>query len=339
MKLSTCIHQFFDQYLPRIKGVSPNTIKAYRDTFGLFLPFAAQYHSIKIDSLRVEHLSVDLILDFLEHLERERRNTAKTRNQRLTALKSLAKMIRFLHPEKRDLADSILSIPQKRTQKPLIGFLYPEEILAVLQTVDIRNKQGYRDYTLLHLLYDSGARASEITTLDLEHFDPEKKRLILLGKGNRYRQIELWPKTTQLINRYITRYRRQPKPLYRTRIFINQRGEELTRHGIYRICQKYLARALPPKRLKQINPAHSFRHSCAVYMLSAGFSVADIRNRLGHQDIQSTMVYLHLDLSRRREIQKKFIQYTQSTLTEDPKIEELVDWEHRQETLSWLDSL
>ena len=112
MKLSTCIHQFFDQYLPRIKGVSPNTIKAYRDTFGLFLPFAAQYHSIKINSLRIEHLSVDLILAFLEHLERERKNTAKTRNQRLTALKSLAKMIRFLHPEKRDLADSILSIPQ-----------------------------------------------------------------------------------------------------------------------------------------------------------------------------------------------------------------------------------
>lgn len=74
-------------------------------------------------------------------------------------------------------------------------------------------------------------------------------------------------------------------------------------------------------------------------MLSAGFSVADIRNRLGHEDIQSTMVYLHLDLSRKREIQRKFIQYTQSTLTEDPKIDELVDWEHRQETLRWLDSL
>jgi len=339
MKLSTCIHQFFGQYLTRIKGSREQSVKAYRDTFTLFLPFAAQYRSIKINSLKVAHLSPALILEFLDYLESERNNSARTRNQRLAALKSLAKMIRFMYPEKRKLAERILNIPQKRTQKQLIGFLYSEEILKVFETVDLKKSQGFRDYTILHLLHDSGARASEIATLNINYFDPENKTLAILGKGNRYRLIELWPKTTELIKRYISKYRITPKPLYQHHLFVNQRGKELTRHGIYQICKKYLCLALPPKRLKNINPAHSFRHSCAVNMLASGDSLSDIKNRLGHENIQSTMVYLHMDLTRRREVQKKFIEYTQSILTHDPKIEELIDWENKEDIMAWLDSL
>ena len=339
MKLSTCIHQFFEKYLPNIKGVSQNTIKAYRDTFGLFLPFAANYRSIKIASLAVDHLTSELILDFLDYLESDRNNSAKTRNLRLAAIKSLAKMIRFTYPEKRDIAERILNLPQKRTQKQLIGFLYPEEILKVFESVDLTKREGFRNYTILHLLYDSGARASEIATLNLEYFDPENKTLAILGKGNRYRQMKLWPRTTELIKRYITKYRITPKPLYQHRLFINQRGEELTRHGLYRICKKYLFKALSSKRLKDINPAHSFRHSCAVRMLSSGDPISDIKNRLGHENIQSTMAYLQMDLTRRRQVQQKFIEYTQSVLKHDTKIDELVDWENKEETLTWLDSL
>ena len=114
MKLSACIHQFFDQYLPRIKGSSEHTIKAYRDTFKLFLPFAANYHHIKIDSLCLDHLSFELILDFLNYLESQQNSSVQTRNHRLAVLKSLAKMIRFMHPEKRKTAERILAIPQKR---------------------------------------------------------------------------------------------------------------------------------------------------------------------------------------------------------------------------------
>jgi hypothetical protein len=88
-----------------------------------------------------------------------------------------------------------------------------------------------------------------------------------------------------------------------------------------------------------INPVHSLRHSCAVNMLASGASITDIKNRLGHVNIQSTMVYLKLDLSRRREVQKNFIEYTQSLITFDPKITELIDWENKEDTLSWLDSL
>jgi site-specific recombinase XerD len=339
MKLSTCIRQFFADYLPRIKGSGEHTIKAYRDAYSVFLPFAAKYHAIKILSLRLDHLTPQLILEFLEHLEKERKNVAKTRNHRLAALKSLAKMIRLMYPEKRKLAERILHIPQKRTQKQLIGFLYPEEILKLFQTVDLKKKQGFRDYTILHVLQDSGARASEIAALKLDYFDPKHKTLAILGKGNRFRQIKLEVKTAQLIELYIAKYRITPKPLYKDSLFINQRATVFTRHGIYRLCKKYLSLALNPKRFKQLNPVHSFRHACAVNMLATGSSLSEIQNHLGHDNIQSTMVYLHMDLSHKRQIQEKLIKYSQSVLTHDPKIEELIDWENRQDIMTWLDSL
>jgi site-specific recombinase XerD len=339
MNLATCIHQFFNKYLPHIKGLSNETIKAYRDVFRLFLRFAAKHQGIKIESLRLDHLSPELILDFLDDLEANRKNTAKTRNQRLAAIKSLAKMIRFMCPDKRRLAEKILNIPQKRTQKQLIGFLYPQEVFKVFASVDLNRKVGLRDYALLHLLYDSGARASEITTLNLDYFNPEQRTLAILGKGNQYRLIELLPKTVQLLELYIARYRITPKPRYKQRIFINQWRKELTRHGIYQMCKKYLSIALPAKRLKGINPVHSFRHSCAVKMLASGHSVSEIRNHLGHESLESTMVYLHLDLSRKRQIQEQFMAHAHSVLTTDSKIDELFDGESKQDIMTWLDSL
>jgi len=339
MRLQTCIYRFFDQYLPHIKGSSDQTIKAYRDVFSLLLPFAASRLSIKVASLRVEHLSPEMLLSFLDHLESDRGNVIRTRNQRLAAIKSLAKMIRLMYPEKQKEAQRILDIPQKRAQRQLIGFLYPDETLKVFQCVDLIKKNGFRDYAILHLLEDSGARASEITTLNLDYFDPQNSTLIILGKGNRYRQIKLEQKTVQLIRRYIAKYRVKPKPLYQHRMFINQRGEEMSRHGIYRICKKYLQKALSPKRLKNINPVHSFRHSCAVNMLLSGKSLTDIQIRLGHDSIQSTTLYTHMDLTRKRVVQNKFIEYMKSNLSEDPKITEWIDWENKKNLLEWLDSL
>jgi len=339
MKLSTLLHQFFGTYLPHIKGLSQSSVKAYREVFTLFLPFAANYHGIKITSLHIDHLTAKLILAFLDHLERQRSNTAKTRNHRLAVIKTLAIMIRFSHPEKQRLAEQILSIPQKRTQKQFIGFLYPDELIKIFKSVDLKKSEGFRDYTILHLLLDSGARASEITTLNLDYIDYQNKALGILGKGNRYRQIELDPRTIQLLKLYVSKYRKMPNPFYRQRLFINQQGDQLTRHGIYRLCRKYLHRALPLKRLKHLNPAHSFRHSCAVNMLARGCSVSEIQNHLGHEDMESTMVYLRLDMKRRKQIQDQFIKYTQTLLSQDDKIEELIDWENKEEILEWLDSL
>ena len=287
----------------------------------------------------LDHLTADMVLAFLVDLEQKRQNAPVTRNHRLAAIKSLAKMIRFMHPEKREVAEKILTIPQKRCQRKLIGFLYPDEIFKILQSIDLNQKEGFRDYCLLVLLYDSGARASEIATLNLDYFNSEKRTLAILGKGNRYRQITLMPETSILIKNYIDKYRKKPKPAYRHRTFINQRGKELTRHGIYRICKKYLTVALPQKRLKNLNPVHSFRHSCAVNMLTSGYSLSDIRNQLGHEDLQATMVYLQLDLTHRRKIQNKFIEFNRSVLIDHPEIEELINTENKEDIMAWLDSL
>lgn len=339
MKLTTCLNQFFGNYLPHIKGVSQHTIKAYRDAFTLFIPFAANRLKIKTGSLMLDHLTADMVLAFLVDLEHKRHNTPVTRNHRLAALKSLAKMIRFMHPEKKDIAEKILAIPQKRCQRKLIGFLYPDEIFKTIHAVDLNKKQGFRDYCLLVLLYDSGARASEIATLNLDYFNSEKTTLAILGKANRYRQLTLMPETTILIKNYIDKYRQKPKPAYRHRLFINQRGKEMTRHGIYRVCKKYLSAALPPKRLKNINPVHSFRHSCAVNMLTTGCSPSDIRIQLGHQDLQATTVYLQLDLAHKRKVQNRFVEFNQSVLIDHPQIQELINTENKEDIMAWLDSL
>jgi len=140
--------------------------------------------------------------------------------------------------------------------------------------VDLKKKDGLRDYVLLHLLYDSGARASEVAMLKLDYLNAQEETLAICGKGNRYRIIRLEIKTVQLLQFYIKKCRVTPRPPYRDYLFISQRREALTRHGIYRVCRKYLEKALPKKRLKHINPVHSFRHSCAVRMLYRGESSA-----------------------------------------------------------------
>ena len=330
---------FFNQYLTHIKGLSPHTVKAYRDTFKLLLPFAAKYHGIKIESLRLEHVSSDLILSFLNQLEKDRNNRPVTRNNRLAAIKSFAKMIRLIYPQQHELADTVLNIPQKRSQKPLVGFLYDDEILRVFESVDIRSKEGFRDYVLLHLLYDSGARASEIAGLQIDYFNPEQNTLAILGKGKRFRLVRLEPRTVQLLQLYIKQYRIAPKPSYQHRLFINQRGEGLTRHGIYRICKKYLSLVLTAKRLKTISPVHSFRHSRAMDLLYQGEAITDIKNHLGHDNVQSTTLYLQLDINHRRHIQKQLVEYMKSDLAIDRKIDELFDGENMKDIMDWLDSL
>ncbi len=155
------------------------------------MPFAAKYYSIKISSLSIDHLSLQLILSFLDYLQSDRSNAANTRNQRLAVIKSLAKMIRLMYPQKREIADIILAIPQKKSQKKIVAFLYIEEIFATYEAVDLKKPLGFRDYTIFHLLADSGARATEIATLNLDYFNPtQKTRMVevkkLLNAGSQF---------------------------------------------------------------------------------------------------------------------------------------------------------
>ncbi|MCI0472659.1 MAG: site-specific integrase, partial [Ignavibacteria bacterium] len=331
--------QFFTQYLIRAKGVSENTIASYQDTFKIFLPFAAKYLSKKLSDIVVSDITCETVPAFLEYVEKDRQCTVRTRNLRLAALKSFAKMLRICHPECMRTAEMIKNIPSMREQRSLIGFLYSDEILKVLEGVDLKTVDGFRDYTILHLLADTGARASEIANLKVDCFHADQMTFGILGKGNRYRLVQIWPKTAGIVKTYIDTYRRTPKPAWQKALFVNQRGESLTRHGIYRICEKHLKNTLTAKRLQQIHPVHSFRHSCAIQMMMSGAPVTDIKNHLGHEHIQSTMIYLKLDLSRRKEVQKKFIAYTQSVFKNDPKFDDLTDWQQEKSVLEWLDKL
>ncbi len=339
MTLTKCLHKFFSYYLPQIKGGSPHTLEVYQKTFELFLRFAAKQKSCSVQSLKMEHLSTRMVIDFLEYLEKDRHNSVRTRNLRLAAIKSFAKMIKLFYPEYHEYAENIRSIPQKRAQKKLIGYLYQDEILKVLATVDLKRKEGMRDYTILHLLFDSGARAVEVANLHLDYFDHQNKTLAILGKGNRFRQIILTPKTVDLLQLYIEKHRSTPRYGHKEFLFVNQRLEHFSRHGINRLCKKYLSMTLSSKRIEMLSPAHSFRHSCAMNMLIEGAAITDIQNRLGHANINSTMVYLKMEMHHKRDVQKQFLQYTQSIISDDTKITELNDWEDKDEILSWLDSL
>lgn len=339
MKLSDCVRRFFKYYLPKVKGSSDLTIRTYKDTFKLFIPYASRYAGSKNGSVLLADISTEMVLDFLDYLEQERGNSVKTRNQRLSVLKSMSKMIRLLYPEFEDIADRISHIPLKRESKPLFGFLTHDEIMLIFDSVDLKRKEGFRDYAILHLLFDSGMRASEVGSLCLDDLDDKEKTIGILGKGNRFRLVQLETRTVDLVRLYIDKHRHDPKPRYVDRLFINQRGEGFTRHGIYRICRKYIEKVLPAKRLKTVNAAHCFRHSCAVHLLMTDHTTADIKNHLGHEDISSTMVYLKLDLSRRKKVQKRFIDYMKTKIKADPKLDDLIDWDNKEELLEWLDTL
>ena len=324
--------------LARMKGSSPATIKSYKQTFGLFISYVKKHHSAKVKTLEIDQLTTELVLDFLDHLEKTRGNSIRTRNHRLAAFKSFAKMLRLLCPEHKATAERLLHLPQKRCQKNIVGFLSFDEVQSVFKAVELKTKEGPRNYAILHLLYDAGARASETAELNLDYYDSQEKTLAILGKGNRYRQVALEPKTKQLLDRYIADYR-FPNPSWNHRLFLNQRGEGLTRSGIYKICKKYLEKALSKKRLKDLSPAHSFRHSAAMNMRAKGASLTEIKNKLGHENIESTMVYLKLTMPEKREAAKRVKQYMESEIASDPKIDDLIDWENKQNILEWLDSL
>lgn len=339
MKLNECVALFLTKHLNDLRGVSPETIKSYKDAFRTFIPYAARYLSKKAKHIDVADLSTDLVIDYPDHLEIQLGNSAKTRNSRLAAIRSMARMILLFDPENKEVAERILNIPSKRTAKPLFGFLTHDEALKVFDSVNLKRKEGFRDYTILHLMYDSGARAHEIAGLAVDALDLKEMHIGVVGKGRRFRIVQLWPRTASLIAEYLKSHRERPAPLFQNRLFINQRRRGFTRHGIYRICEKHLKKALPEKRWKQLNAAHCFRNASAVNMLMNGSDISEIKNHLGHEDIKSTMIYLKLDLSRRRQVQKRFIEYTKTIIKQDTKIDDLIEWKNKDEILKWLDDL
>ena len=296
--LAHLLEEFFLNYLPKVRGVSPHTLHAYRDGLRLFLSHVAQKRGCAMDRLAVEHLQVTHVLTFLEELERQRSNSVRTRNCRLVALRCFFKHALRHDPEHAEQYSRILAVAAKKAPQPVCVYLEPEEVKLLLSLPDQASALGTRAYALLLFLYNTGARVSEalgVRRQDLTLGPPRQVRL--RGKGQRERICPLWAQTTSALKRLIPSETPVSAPL-----FLNQRGQPLTRHGVLRLLWKYSARmgGSRPFPRRPLHP-HLLRHSCAVALLQAGVDLTVIRDYLGHASIATTNRYVSTNLKMKRD--------------------------------------
>jgi len=299
--LASMLHSFFVDYLPRQRALSPHTLCSYRDSIKLLLQFFVESNG-DITKLTVEQLTVAHVTAFLQHLETARHNCTGTRNVRLSAIHSFFRYLGGECPELLAQAQRILSVPFKRTSTREIQHLDLDEILAVLGAVDPRTSSSRRDLALLSLMFNTGARVSEIVALQTDDLQmASAPSIVLHGKGRKERICPLWPETVHLLEKMLEE--RGIKPSESAALFLNHRGLDLTRFGIRLIFRKYVRKAAksnPTLKNKRLHP-HSARHSTAVHLLRSGVDLSTIAHWLGHASVNTTNKYLSVDLEAKRE--------------------------------------
>jgi len=297
-ELGYWLQRFFREHLSQQRNVSPATIEAYRDTFRLWLQFLRTRHRQAPSALLVDVLTAKEVLEFLEHLESERHNAIPTRNARLASIRSFVHYLEdWLGPELSSATRRILAIPFKRYAKPLIGYLQREEIDAILAATD-DTWTGARDHLLFLLLYNTGARISEILNLRVRDVLGEGRLLQLQGKGRKRRTIPLWRKTQQCLQRWI----RQNKLLPEAPLLSNRFGQSLTRSGAAKELQVLISRAkrnVPSLQKRRIS-LHQIRHATAMHMLEAGVPAEVIALWLGHESPNTTHGYVEASLAMKK---------------------------------------
>jgi integrase/recombinase XerD len=258
--LSPWIRRFLLEHLVAERNLARNTQKSYRDTLALLLPFVSDRSGTAIDRLSVDHLSAAAVRAFLEHVERERRCSVATRNQRLGAIHSLARFIGTRAPEHLAWCTELRSIPFKKTAKTIIGYLEKPELDALLQEPDRRTPLGARDHALLLFLYNTGARADEAARLQASNLQLGTSASVrILGKGNRWRVCPLWPATAAVLRPMVI-HAGPGDPVFRGRT-----GGALTRFGVHRLVAAYgkaAAIRAPTLATKRVSP-HTLRHYVA----------------------------------------------------------------------------
>jgi site-specific recombinase XerD len=296
--LSPWVRRFLLEYLVRERNLARNTQKSYRDALQQFLPFMAGVAHRRIEGLRVDDVSPARTRAFLQDLERTRRCGIATRNQRLAAIHSLARFIGLHSPEHLEWSGQIQTIASKKVARPLIGYLEKDELDALLKSPDQRTALGRRDHAVLLFLYNTGARADEVAQVLIGDLDLSAassrtaSSIVLRGKGNKTRRCPLWPRTVDEL-----------RPLIDNRaasqhVFLNRRGQPLTRFGIHAVVERYaahVATALPSVAKKRVSP-HTIRHTTATHLLRAGVDINTIRAWLGHVSLSTTNVYAEVDL-------------------------------------------
>jgi site-specific recombinase XerD len=298
--LAPTLETFFTERLIRQRQASPHTIAAYRDTMRLLLGFAAKRLDKQPGRLEVDDLDAPLVGAFLDHLQHERGNGARTRNARLAAVHSLFRFAALRHPEHAAVIERVLAIPPKRFERNLVTFLTEEEVDALLAAPDRATWTGRRDHAMLMLAAQTGLRASELTGLSCEdaHLG-HGAHVSCLGKGRKQRITPLTQAMVAVLRAWLEeRGDGGEAPLFPTRV-----GGRLSRDGLRRRLAKSVERAAlacPSLGKKKVTP-HVLRHTAAMRLLRAGVDTSVIALWLGHEQIETTQVYLHADLKTKEE--------------------------------------
>jgi integrase/recombinase XerD len=291
---------FLREYLPRQREMSAQTSDTYAYAFQLLVCFAAKRLKTTPSKLSIEQLDATLVLAFLESLEKERGNCAKTRNSRLAAVKTLFRFLEYRLPSCLDQARRVRAIPVKKTDEVIVGFLNREEIQALLDAPDPKSRYGLRDRAMLYLAYACGLRVSELVCLHMDDlaFHPQTT-IHVMGKGRRERVLPLWKETAIALRDWL-KVRRETKS---GAIFLNAAHEAMTRSGFEYILDKHVQTASvrqPSLTRKRVSP-HIMRHSCAMHILQATGDIRKVALWLGHASLQSTEVYLRADPAEKLE--------------------------------------
>jgi integrase/recombinase XerD len=291
---------FLREHLPKERRASQHTCEAYAQSFQLLLGFAANRLKIKPSKIEIERLDAPLILAFLEHLEKKRGNSVRTRNARLAAINSFFRFLEYRVPSCLDQARRIHAIPMKKTDQALVDYLARDELQALLDAPDTSTVSGIRDRAMLHLAFAAGMRVSELVGLRLDQIDRQGLATVhIVGKGRRERVLPLWKETAVAVKAWLKVRPASTAP----ELFLNARGQAMTRSGFEYILAKHVttaSRVAPSVASKRVSP-HVLRHTCAMHTLQATRDVRKVSLWLGHASLQSTEVYLRADPTEKLE--------------------------------------
>lgn len=331
---SKYLTDFLTIYLPGERGMSYNTICAYKDTFLLFLRFIKDKYAINADKLILEQITQEKIIAFLDWLQQDRKNSISTRNARLAAIHSFFRYLQYRNPANLHEWQRILSVPTKKAGKTSINCISLEGIKTLLEQPIRTTTKGKRDLALLSLLYDSGARVQEIIDLVPASINFNKPCTVnLWGKGNKGRIVPLMDSQVQLLKDYMESNQLLEPYASKYPLFYNSRREKLTRMGITLILKKYAdkARCIKPELIPEIVTPHVIRHSKAMHLLQSGINLVYIRDFLGHTSISTTEIYARADSKLKREaLEKAYF----SIIPNDS--EEVPIWKKDMNLLEWL---
>lgn len=294
--IAATVESFFTDRLAKQRLVSAHTVAAYRDTIRLLLDFIVRRTGTAPSRLTWEDLDADAIAAFLDHLENARGNSARTRNARLTAIRSLVHYASLRHPEHAALFARVLAIPPKRFDKASVSFLTPPQVAALLAAPDRRTWAGRRDHALFFIAIQTGLRISELIALNCADITTGPGGHVRCqGKGRKERAVPLTREAGAIISVWLRERHGGPgDPAFPTRT-----GRRLSRDAIEHRLTTHTATAATscPSLLGTTISPHVLRHTAAMTLLHAGVETTVIALWLGHVDVRSTTAYLHADLA------------------------------------------